>query len=393
MFLHWGLYSLLGRGEWVKYHEGIPTGEYRELASRFTAQKYRPAEWAALARRAGMRYMVLTTKHHDGFCLFSSKYSDFTAAKTAAGRDLVEEYVEACRREGLGVGLYFSVKDWSFPAYFRGPENDPAGWSELVGCFHSQVEELMTNYGKIDILFYDGDDDANFRGGWGEKTADVWKSEELDRRVRRLQPDILINNRCGLRGDYGTPEQEIPMTNKNRARKCECCLTMNDSWGYTKGDLCWKSTPQLLHNLTACAARGYNLLLNVGPDGDGVIPPEAVERLQEIGLWMDTHGEAVYGTECALPDWWDFTSAGRITTRGNTAYLLLEKWSGSGELTVNTIQNRILSAELMATGEKLSVERRGRQTVIGGLPVQPPFPWMNVIKAELDAAPQAQFYY
>ncbi len=393
MFIHWGLYSILGRGEWVKYSEDIPMEEYRLLADRFNPKGFRPKEWAALAREAGMKYMVMTAKHHDGFCLFDSKYTDFTSVKTIAGRDLIAEFVEACRDEGLGVGIYFSVKDWSFPAYFNGPENDPEGWEQLVNHFHNQTLELMQNYEKIDVLFYDCSDDANFRGGWGDKTPDIWKSVELNAKVRKLQPDILMNDRSGIKGDYGTPEQTILQEVHDKERMYESCITMNDSWGYNPADINWKSTKLLLSQLAACAAKGCNYLLNVGPDENGVIPDAAVERLREMGMWMKVHGEAVYGTEMILPNWWDFGGGGRITTKDNIVYIILTGWNSLGEIVVTSLSNNVLSATLMATGSKLEVRREGRRLFIGGLPLHKPFPWANVIRLELEGRAQAQYYY
>ncbi len=394
MFIHWGLYSIPGRGEWVRYHEDIPDKEYRKLADKFNPHSYNPKEWAALAREAGMKYMVLTTKHHDGFCLFDSKYTDFTSAKTAAKRDLVAEYVKACRAEGLGVGLYFSVKDWSFPAYFKGPENDPEGWKELVSHFHNQALELMTNYGAIDVLFYDCSDDANFRGNWGSQTAaEIWESVELNRKIRALQPQILINDRSGPAEDYGTPEQEILSSVQDMGRAYESCITMNNSWGYSPYDTDWKSTKKLLGQLASCAARGYNYLLNVGPDSDGIIPAESVQRLQEMGIWMKVHGEAIYGTERILPNWWDYSTGGRITTKGHNAYLILSTWHSKGETVIVALKNEVKSAVLMADGTQLKVRREGRRTIISGLPVHTPFPWMNVIKMGLEGKPEAQYYY
>lgn len=393
MFVHWGLYSILGRGEWVKYHEDIPLQEYRKLAEEFNPRNFCPEEWAALAREAGMKYMVLTAKHHDGFCLFNSKYSDFTSVRTAAGRDFVAEYIEACRKEGLGVGIYFSVKDWTFPAYFRGPENDPGGWEELVEHFHNQTLELMENYGKIDILFYDCCDDANFRGGWGDKTADVWKSAELNEKVRKLQPDILMNDRSGIKGDYGTPEQIILNEIHDRKRMYESCITTNGSWGYNPRDKNWKNATQLINQMAACAAKGCNYLLNVGPDQEGVIPAEAVESLREVGMWLKVHGEAIYGTELILPDWWDFAGGGRVTTKGNTAYIIISSWNPGSEIVVTSLKNDVKIACLLATGQKLQVRRENRRIIISGLPVHAPFPWANVIRLELDGRPQAQYFY
>ncbi len=393
MFIHWGLYSILGRGEWVKYHEDIPMEEYSKLANSFNPKSFRPKEWAALAREAGMKYMVMTAKHHDGFCLFDSQYTDFTSVKTAAGRDFIKEYVDACREEGLGVGIYFSVKDWSFPAYFKGPEADPKGWECLVNHFHNQTLELMENYGKIDVLFYDCSDDANFRGGWGDKTADVWRAEELYKKVRALQPDIMMNDRSGVKGDYGTPEQTILNEVHDKERMYESCITLNDSWGYNPHDKNWKSTRTLIGQLAACAAKDCNYLLNVGPDEDGVIPEEAVERLREVGMWMRVHGEAIYGTERILPNWWDFGGGGRITTKDQNAFLILTGWNSLGEVVVTSLKNKVLSAKLISTGQELEIRREGRRLILGGLPIHKPYPWANVIHLELEGRPEAQYYY
>lgn len=392
MFVHWGLYSLLGRGEWVRYQEAVPAEDYHSLAHQFNPRYFDANGWANLATEAGMKYMVLTTKHHDGFCLFDSRYTDFTAPRTAAQRDLVAEYVSACREAGLGVGLYFSVKDWSFPAYFDGPEKNPVGWNKLVEHFHHQVEELLTNYGKIDILWYDCPDDANFRGGWGERTKDIWRSETLDVMVHQLQPDILTNNRSGLKGDFSTPEQEIPAAFSGDGF-FESCVTMNHAWGYYPNDNEYKSTQQLLSQLVACAARGGNYLLNVGPDPDGVIPQLAVSRLLEIGKWLKVHGEAIYGTERTLPNWWDYTSTGRITTKGSNAYAILQYWDSSGQIILPQLANTVHSALLLGNGQELTVKHDRRRLIVEGLPPTPPAMPFNVIKLELDGTPKAQFYY
>jgi alpha-L-fucosidase len=391
MFIHWGLYSLLGRGEWVRYQEGIPAAEYATLAQQFNPRHFRPAEWAALAKSAGMKYMVLTTKHHDGFCLFDSQYTDFNAAESAAGRDLVREYVEACRAAGLGVGLYYSVKDWTFPAYFHDPATNPEGWAKLVDHFHNQTLELMRNYGKIDILWFDGDDDPNYRD-WGADKKRLWRSEALMAQIRQFQPDIIINNRAGLPEDFETPEQHVPAA-AGSSRMYESCITMNNHWGYCPADTDWKSTYQLLSMLVASAARGANFLLNVGPDADGVIPLPSVTRLREIGHWLERHGEAIYGTERILPNWWDVPGVGRITTKGNHAYLVIQDWHPNGEVTITSLANQVQSAELLATGQSLNVTRNGRRLIISGLPIHPPSPHLNVIRLVLEGHPQAQFFY
>ncbi|MDX6767664.1 MAG: alpha-L-fucosidase [Candidatus Methylacidiphilales bacterium] len=392
MFIHWGLYSLLGRGEWVRYTESIPTDEYQSLSSKFNPRHFDARSWARLAKEAGMKYMVLTAKHHDGFCLFDSHHTNFTAPRTAAQRDFVAEYITACREEGLGVGLYFSVKDWDFPAYFEGPEKNPQGWKKLVEHLHNQVRELLTNYGQIDILWYDCPDDANFRGGWGDKTKDIWRSEELEIMVRALQPQILTNNRSGLPGDFATPEQEIPNAYYQDGF-FESCITMNHSWGFSSNEGEYKTSTRLLEQLTACAARGGNYLLNVGPNPDGQISPQAVDRLLEMGQWLKICGQAIYGTERILPNWWDFCTSGRITTKGDNAYVIMQTWPGDGRMVLAQLGNHVPKAELLGAAGTLTVKRKGRQLIVEGLPHQPPIHPFNVIKLTLDGSPQPQYYY
>jgi alpha-L-fucosidase len=300
--------------------------------------------------------------------------------------------VAACRKEGLKVGLYFSVKDWDFPVYFEGPEKNPQGWRKLVDHFHLQVAELLTNYGKIDILWYDCPDDANFRGGWGDRTKEIWRSEELEVMVRQLQPDILTNNRSGLKGDFTTPEQEVPNAFWDTGF-FESCVTMSHSWGYCPSDCDFKSTYLLLEQLTACAARGGNYLLNVGPDPDGVIPELAANRLLEMGRWLELHGEAIYGTQRALPNWWDYASTGRITTKDDVAYLIIQRWPNTDRMVVAQLANEVRSAKLLASQATLSVRREGRQIIVEGLPSQPPSLPFSVIKLQLEGVPQAQHHY
>lgn len=391
MFIHWGVYALLGRGEWVRYNDAIPADEYHALAQRFQPRFFDAASWASLAKAAGMQYMVLTTKHHDGFCLFDSQYTDFTSVKTAAGRDFVAEYVEACRAAGLRVGLYFSVKDWDFPAYFDGPERNPQGWAKLVEHFHNQAKELLTNYGKIDIFWFDCADDANFRGGWGAHTNDVWRSQELIDWIEAAQPGVLINNRGGTTGDFRTPEQMIP--NGSQQGVFESCVTMtHQHWGYCPPDP-YKDVWSLLSELVACVAAGGNYLLNVGPDPDGVIPLPATERLLAIGQWMNLHGEAIYGSQRILPDWWDYFSAGRIITRDNLAYVVIETWSPTGALSLGQLKNDVRRATLLGNGQELQVRRAGRRLYIEGLPATPPAAPFNVVKLELDGRAEPQFFY
>ena len=281
MFIHWGLYSVVGRHEWVMENEGIPVAEYEQLAKRFNPKPNAARDWARLARRAGQKYMVMTTKHHEGFCLFDTKTTNYCAPKQAAGRDLVREYVEAVRAEGLRVGFYYSLMDWHHPDGARCAE-DEAARKRFVEYIHTHLRELLTNYGKIDVLWYDVP--------WPLEAAG-WESERMNRMVFELQPDIVVNNRNKLQGDFSTPEQRIQAEEGDRA--WESCMTMNDSWGYQRADDNWKTPKTIIRNLITCARDDGNYLLNIGPRADGSVPEESVRILTTVGQWMDKNGQAI----------------------------------------------------------------------------------------------------
>jgi alpha-L-fucosidase len=375
MFIHWGVYSIPARGEWVRLIERIPSTEYEALARKFNSKNYRPEEWVELAQEAGAGYMVLTSRHHDGFSLFDSQVSEFTAPKTAAKRDLVAEYVEACRRKDVKIGFYYSLLDWRYRAYWSGREKDPEGWSRFLEYVHAQVRELCTNYGKIDILWYDG--------AWPWSPED-WRSAELNSTVRKLQPEILINNRSRLPEDFDTPEQHIAAST-DPDRMWESCMTMNDSWGYSAEDENWKSTRQLIHNLVRCASGGGNYLLNVGPKADGTIPEPSVKRLKEIGKWMKVNGEAVYGSgRCPFGG----GMIGLTTAKDNTVYLHVFRWPGE-EATIACVKNKVLSARILATNKEVDVTQENDRIHLRKLPVKASDPYDSVIKMELDGKPEA----
>jgi alpha-L-fucosidase len=390
MFIHWGLYSLLGRGEWVQFNERIRPADYAKLARRFTARKFDARAWAGLAAEAGMKYAVLTARHHDGFCLFDSQVSDFTSVKTAARRDFVAEYVAALREAGLRVGIYYSLLDWRFPGYFE-PERHPDSAAALVSQAHAQVRELMTNYGKIDVLWYDGDWVAH-----GMKKVDIaafWRARELNAMVRGLQPQILINNRCGVPEDLDTPEQHV--TASAAGRGWESCMTIGDAsgWGYTRHNPNMKSRPQLVQNLVSAAVGEGNLLLNVGPRPDGTIRPEEVGRLKAIGRWMRANGESIYGSQ-RLVFHNQFTQAawhlGPWTRKGTTGYLHVFRWPGS-EAVIPCVATPVRRASLLATGAAVTVRQDpycGR-LILSGLPVRPPDAADTVIKVEFETEPQS----
>ena len=371
MFVHWGPYSVLGRCVWARYWERIPAAEYAKLAWRFNPKKYQPQEWVALAQEAGMRYMVLCTRQHPGYCLFDSAVSEFTAPKMAPGRDLVAEYVEACRSRGMRIGFYYSLLDWRFPSYFEGPERDPKGWARLVHYVHAQVRELCSNYGKIDILWYDG------RWPW---SAEDWKAGELNAMVRKLQPGILINNRSGLPEDFGTPEQHVPVRH-SPTTMWESCMTINDHWGYAPRDRNWKPARQLIRNLVRCVSGGGNYLLNVGPKPDGTMPAPSVKRLRKIGEWMRANEESVRGAGACPVSMGTFNGAS--TARGSTVYFHMFLWPGK-EAAVGNLKSRILSAQLLATGEQVEFVQEKDRLVFKNLPARAPDPSDTVIKVELE---------
>lgn len=377
MFIHWGLYAIPARGEWVMHQEHIPHEEYAPLATQFNPRRYDPDTWVRLAKEAGMRYMVLTSRHHDGFSLFDSAYSDFTAPKTAAGRDLLREFVEACHRGGMPIGFYYSLLDWRYPAYFRGPQKDAAGWATLVDYVHAQVRELCTNYGQLDILWYDG--------GW-PYTAEDWRSEELNAMVRQLQPGIIINNRAQLPADFDTPEQHVAASAPGRP--WEACMTLNGSWGYNEADTDWKSPRQVIETLVRCASGGGNLLLNIGPKADGTVPPESERILRQVGDWLKNNGASIYGTDRSP----FFSSTGMTTLKGNTVFAHVLRWPGR-QLTIPRILNQVRSVHMLHSGESVVFEQRGDRVMLDKLPARAPDALDTVIVLELDGAPRALDYF
>lgn len=338
MFIHWGLYAIPARGEWVRSTEEMPEENYMPFAAEFNPDHFDPYEWARAARDAGMEYVVLTAKHHDGFCLFDTKTTDWNVMHTPFGRDIVGEFVDAVRKVGLKVGLYYSLLDWrhpDFPHYgdWHHPsrrdasqQNTKRDFSRYLDYMFEQVRELCTNYGKLDLLWFDFSYD-NMR-------AEKWNASALVSLVRSLQPQVIINNRVEVsgegygslasgnptsyHGDFITPERMIPPACirdvNGKALAWESCITMNDSWGYTRKDHNWKSSDLLIHKLVECVSKGGNLLLNVGPDARGDFPPEFIERLQEIGRWMRDNAASVKGcwqADIAKPEYGRYTQTVR----------------------------------------------------------------------------------
>jgi len=339
LFVHWGLYSLGARHEWLMSRERIKQTEYERYARYFEADLYDPVEWAAQAKHAGMKYVVLTTKHHDGFCLWDSKLTDYTSVNSACGKDLVKAFVEAVREAGLKVGFYHSLLDWhhpDFPVDGYHPRRDDADVSAQNAVrdlsryrtyLHGQVRELLTEYGKIDYLFFDFSyERTDHNEIWGGKGADAWGSEALLAMIRELQPEIIVNDRLAVRGDFVTPEQYQPSTAMEVDGvkvPWEACQTLNGSWGYFRDNYNDKSVDLLIRMLVDGVSKDGNLLLNVGPTGRGDFDDRARLVLAGMGDWMDKHSRSVYGAGAS-----EFVAPQdvRYTQRGSRLYVHVFAW-------------------------------------------------------------------
>jgi len=369
MFVHFGLYSLLGRHEWAMEQEGIPVAEYQQLAKQFNPKPHAARAWAKLAKTAGMKYMVMTTKHHEGFCHFDTKLTDYCAPKQAAGRDLVAEYVEAAQAEGLRYGFYYSLMDWHHPDGAR-CKTDEAARRRFVDYIHGQVRELCTNYGKPAVLWYDVN--------W-PLTAEGWESEKMNKMVRGLQPEILINNRSGIPEDFTTPEQRIQAS----AAPWEACMTMNDSWGYHRADDNWKSAKTIVRNLLTCTRDQGNYLLNIGPKADGSIPPESVEILTKVGKWMDNHGELIHKADKCQARRSEFA---QFTRQGNTLYVHAYFWPGE-TLSLGGLQQKVIAAKMYPSGKAVKFQQEEFRVRFMGLPMDAPDPLVTTLAVECDGEP------
>lgn len=415
MFIHWGVYSQWGgvyhghkqaRGgaEWIMNRSKIPVAEYQEKAKEFNPTKYDPDAWVKMAKDAGMKYIVITAKHHDGFALFNSKASqwDITDA-TAYGKDLLKPLAGACKKYGVKLGFYYSqAQDWNNPGGSVARKEMREGWanpdSAKIDAYTKQhnghwdpaqetktfaqyindvavpqVKELMTNYGEIAVLWWDTPTNMTDEA--------ALKLQEL----LKLQPHIITNDRLkrpNFPGDTKTPEQKIPNQAELDGKDWETCMTMNGSWGFKSWDDKWKSTETLIRNLCDIASKGGNYLLNIGPKEDGTFPQESIDRLKAIGDWMKVNSEAIYATKASplAPQPW-----GRITRKEDinttTLYLLVFDWPKDGKLVIPGLKNKIVSAKLLAGGDLEAKSKRGRITI--NIPAAAPDLTASVIKLEL----------
>jgi alpha-L-fucosidase len=348
LFVHWGLYAIPARGEWVMFAEKIAPEQYAKLADEFEPRRYDPADWVLAAKAAGMRYVVLTARHHDGFALWSSpgSWGGFDAVRHAAKRDLVRPFVDAVRQAGLRVGLYYSPMDWRFPGYFR-PRELPDNLRLMKLQGYAQVEELVTQYGPIDILWYDGGWLAH--QGTDADAAWFWEPTTLNRMVRTHQPRTVISPRSGWVGDFAIEEGSQEVTGPIRPEPWEKCFNLNDTaWGYTVNQNLM-TRDRAVKLLVNTLVRGGNLLMNVGPDRDGVIPPAHVERLREIGAWVGPRGAAIYGTRPGPLQPVDGVYG--TTQAGDRVFVFVLRWPADGApLRIPALPGRVEQVALLPSG-------------------------------------------
>jgi alpha-L-fucosidase len=369
MFIHWGIYAvpadstdLEGKkriGEWYLSNKHMQVADYEKFAAEFNPVRFDAAQWVKTAKDAGMKYIVITSKHHDGFCMFDTKLTNYCVTKATPWKhDPMKDLAEQCRQQGIRLCFYHSIMDWHHPDYLprRSWDTRPAEGADLnryIEYMEGELRELLTHYGPVGILWWDG--------GW-EHTALELHSREVNTLVRSLQPTIIINDRNKLPEDYATPEQNIPPNALPGGRLWETCMTMNDTWGYAKNDTNWKSAEDLTRKLIDIASKGGNFLLNVGPTAEGVFPDAINQRLAQIGAWMKVNGECIYGTTKSpfrrLP------FEGRSTAKGDTLYLEVFNWPAEG-LTLRDLETPVLSARALDGGENLAVA----ETEVGGIRV------------------------
>jgi alpha-L-fucosidase len=407
LFIHWGLYAIpagawegkYDYGEWIRNSARIPLQRYDQFVSQFNPVRFDAEEWVKTAKAAGMKYIVITSKHHDGFCLFNSSQTDFDVMSTPFRRDILQELAAACRKWDIKLCFYHSIMDWRHPDYLprRDWEMDRsaegANFDRYVAYMKAQLRELLTLYGDIGVLWFDGEWESTWNSRYGD---DIYGY------VRSLQPNIIVNNRVGTQrrqvgdhlatlvtGDFGTPEQKIPDTGL-AGLDWETCMTMNDHWGYNSHDSNWKSAQTLIQMLADIASKGGNYLLNVGPTAEGVFPPESVERLRAIGQWIASNGESIYGTQASpfsSPAWGRCTR--KQTAEGERLYLHVFQWPKDGKLVLSGIYSKPIRAFLLSDPARhMLATKQMQDELVLSLPEAPPNTINSVVvldvKGKLD---------
>jgi len=402
MFIHWGLYAIpagqwdgkTDYGEWIRHSAQIPLETYDQFQLQFNPVKFDADEWVKTARDAGMKYIVITSKHHDGFCMFNTTQTGFNITQTPFGRDVMKELADACRKYDLKFCFYYSIMDWHHPDYLprrtweTERNTDSADFDRYVSYMKEELKELLTQYGEIGVLWFDGEWETTWNDNYGK---------EIYAFVRSIQPDIIINNRVGagrmdmegmteagaFGGDFGTPEQQIPPTGLP-GTDWETCMTMNDHWGYNKANTEYKSAQEIIRMLADIASKGGNYLINVGPTDKGTFPKQAVERLREIGKWMSVNGESIYGT-VASP--FSSTPWGRCTMKEGkdtvTLYIHIFDWPADGRLLVDGCLNKPLTAILLEQPENSLQVSHEDDKIVVVLPKKAPDPLNSVVKLVL----------
>jgi len=401
MFIHWGIYAVPAgewkdrkdHAEWIMLTGNIPSAEYEKFATGFNPVKFNATEWVQVAKDAGMKYVVITSKHHDGFSMYDSKLTDYDIMQaTPFGRDPMKELAAACMQAGLKFCFYYSVADWHHPEFpaqysqrgrgtqggFHGSPNPNADLNKYVEYMKGQVRELLSNYGPLGILWFDG-------GGSFSKQpmAQLIHAQEIIDMIHKLQPMCLVNNRLGLPADYGTPEQRIP--GQAPKQLFEVCMTLNGHWGYNKNDQNWKSPETIVRNLADIAGKGGNYLLNVGPTAEGTIPDGSIRTLREVGKWMKVNGDSIYGTTAgpfAKTPW------GRCTARAGKLYLHVFEWPSDGKLAVPGLKNQVNKAYLLSARDKPCAITAGNEQVTIAVPPEMPDKIDTVVVLEIQGDPR-----
>ncbi len=381
IFIHWGIYAVDGIAESWSFHNGqISYKDYMKQLSGFTASHYNPDAWAKLFKESGARYAVLTAKHHDGVALFPTKLSHLNVVeKTPAGRDLIGPYCKALRKNGLKVGLYFSILDWSYPDYPNwtktvrryDPKKDPARWNRFVKFYQGQVKEICTWY-KPDLLWFDG--------GW-EFPPEMLRTKETREEINRMLPNVIVNSRLRGYGDYATPEQGLPV-HRPKSRWWELCMTTNNSWGYQPKDQNYKSVNEIIRIFADCIANGGNLLLDVGAKPDGTFPKKQVEILKSLGRWTHKNAEAIYGTREGIPR--DYFSGPSTLSKDKKTLYLFVACKPHGPVFLKGVKNKIQGIRVVGTKTQLKWKRVIRGIRAIDVPAAALDPEMTVLAVSLD---------
>ena len=394
IFVHWGAYSVIGRHEWARHRFQIPQAEYDVFARQFNPVNFDAEKWTGLFEKAGAKYVVITSKHHDGFAIYRSKVGDYDIEVTPYKGDPLKDLAKAAPRHGLRLGFYHSIMDWHHPAYLPRrtweviDPNKPGNNSQYVDYMKEQLRELLTGYGDVAMIWFDGE--------WEHTLANPKRDDEVYSFIRMLQPNTLINDRLyerkpGNKADFGTPEQFVPATGvkspDGKDALWESCVTINmDSWGYNKYETDFKTERDLIRMLVEVVSKGGNLLLNIGPKPDGTIQQEFVTRLEAMGEWLKVNGESIYGTKAS-----PFTRMpffGRATQKGSNLYLQVFAWPQNGQLRVPGLKNLVHSAYLLADPKKTPLGwRRDGADILITVPKTVPDERVSVVALRLDGPP------